>query len=299
MSSKTFTLGADDALVLLDTGKSANDSKRELFNQYIKHFSKLVSGSEEELTMTIHRTIPLTVPDFKPFILPRSSFEFKLGNYIFREGQTYINFANEYLGGGVLKDGFVQEEFILCQSTVLPYLKKLSGFNRIGKNDGSLIAETHIFMDIDPDLYGRVLSNTDPKKIKNMVDLLPKPISILFAGMNAPRNPSYDADLVVHMMSRAYTTFEGSYMIHVAKYGDKPFIVNTGMWGCGAYRNDPLVVFAVQLYAWAMFEMKHPGVKCRLRYHLSDKHTLQPDMEKMYQDMHGLDFDAIITTLLL
>jgi hypothetical protein len=133
-------------------------AKKRIIQRYIELYRHRALGTTAEIYRTpfecLALTSLLTTESLAAAVSGAAALnvEYREGNYVFAPHQTYINFANRHLGGGVLGNGFVQEEFILCQSNFLPTLMRHPTF--VDKTDAPVITRLSLFVDIDKQLYG-------------------------------------------------------------------------------------------------------------------------------------------------
>jgi len=222
-----------------------------------------------------------------------NNVKMNMGTYRFVDHEIYVNFANSNLGGGVLGNGFVQEEFILTQSNALPFfVKSLAGFNKICDSynlkgtpqasrhlRGPLILDLTLLFDIPQGLYGHGKTFRFFGETAKSIKPLNSPIQILFAAMPAPKfhnTARYNAAIVDDMTTRAFSTFLASWKVFQHKKfngsipAGKKFVVHSGRWGCGAFNNNPEVSFIIQMCAWSMLmnhlssKGHHPDIDCQL-----------------------------------
>lgn len=164
-------------------------------------------------------------------------------------GMLQVDFANKYVGGGVLGNGCVQEEirFLICPELIVSRLfsEKLddnevlivSGFERYSKYKG--YASTFNF---DGDYQQSSEATIDD------FGNVQQPTSYLVA-MDALQFPSYVCQYseqnVRRELDKAYVGFYNS------ENSRNPATVATGNWGCGAFGGDSRLKALIQLMAAA------------------------------------------------
>uniref|UniRef100_A0A6A7FZG1 poly(ADP-ribose) glycohydrolase n=2 Tax=Hirondellea gigas TaxID=1518452 RepID=A0A6A7FZG1_9CRUS len=157
-------------------------------------------------------------------------------------GLLQVDFANRFLGGGVLGLGCVQEEirFVICPELLITRLftesldkteaiivigveqyNKSTGYSDTFKFDGNHQDTT------DSDAYGRKLSQL---------------VAIDAVRFSRRAQLQYQETLIIRELNKAYAGFcplDGSE--------GRPVAVATGNWGCGAFKGDPKLKALIQL----------------------------------------------------
>lgn len=161
-------------------------------------------------------------------------------------GLLQVDFANKYVGGGVLGLGCVQEEirFVICPELMVTMLVTeelddtealiVSGIERYSKYEG--------------------YSNTFKWK-GDFVDETPRDdscrrmTSIVAIDALYFRQPllQFKIDNITRELNKAYVGFVGSDI-----YKNNLSAIATGNWGCGAFRGNPKLKVLIQLMAAAV-----------------------------------------------
>ncbi|XP_011267867.2 poly(ADP-ribose) glycohydrolase-like isoform X2 [Camponotus floridanus] len=161
-------------------------------------------------------------------------------------GLLQVDFANKYVGGGVLGLGCVQEEirFVICPELMVTMLVTeelddtealiVSGIERYSKYEG--------------------YSNTFKWK-GDFIDETPRDdscrrmTSIVAIDALYFRQPSlqFKIDNITRELNKAYVGFVGSDI-----YKNNLSAIATGNWGCGAFRGNPKLKVLIQLMAAAV-----------------------------------------------
>ncbi|XP_050444610.1 poly(ADP-ribose) glycohydrolase-like isoform X1 [Cataglyphis hispanica] len=161
-------------------------------------------------------------------------------------GLLQVDFANKYVGGGVLGLGCVQEEirFVICPELMVTMLVTeelddtealiVSGIERYSKYEG--------------------YSNTFKWK-GDFVDETPRDdscrrrTSVVAIDALYFRQPSlqFEIDNITRELNKAYVGFIGSDI-----YKNNLSAIATGNWGCGAFRGNPKLKVLIQLMAAAV-----------------------------------------------
>ena len=162
-----------------------------------------------------------------------------------------VNFANEYIGGGCMQHGRVQEEilfliypeFYFCtllfpkmlnnEAIVVRGLKRYSSYKGYG-NDLKFAKEYEDGCQLDD---GNILETTF-----TCMDAL------RFKKEKQKRN-QYDEDFILRELNKAYIGFQGSSS---EEDQDEKMPVSTGNWGCGEFGGNVELKFLIQWMAATM-----------------------------------------------
>ncbi|XP_044761795.1 poly(ADP-ribose) glycohydrolase-like isoform X2 [Coccinella septempunctata] len=156
-------------------------------------------------------------------------------------GFLQIDFANKYVGGGVLGYGCVQEEirFVICPELLITRLfieqlddteavivrgverfSKYTGYGETFKWDGNYVDNTPF------DIYCRRQTT----------------ISIIDATLFWKADQQYYPSAIIRELNKAYVGFSSHHTDNLAP-------VATGNWGCGAFNGDVKLKMLIQLIA--------------------------------------------------
>ncbi|XP_029166400.1 poly(ADP-ribose) glycohydrolase-like isoform X2 [Nylanderia fulva] len=201
-------------------------------------------------------------------------------------GLLQVDFANKYVGGGVLSLGCVQEEirFVICPELMITMLVTeelddtealiVSGIERYSKYEGysNTFKWKGDFVDETPrdDSYRRMTSIVA--------------IDALYF-----RQPSlqFKIDNITRELNKAYVGFVGSDI-----YKNNLSAIATGNWGCGAFRGNPKLKVLIQLMAAAVAD--RPMV-----YFTFGDTKLRDDVAAMYAHLvqHDIDIARLYSML--
>ncbi|GAB1869593.1 WD repeat and FYVE domain-containing protein 3 [Camponotus japonicus] len=193
-------------------------------------------------------------------------------------GLLQVDFANKYVGGGVLGLGCVQEEirFVICPELIVTMLVTeelddtealiVSGIERYSKYEG--------------------YSNTFKWK-GDFIDETPRDdscrrmTSIVAIDALYFRQPSlqFKIDNITRELNKAYVGFVGSDI-----YKNNLSAIATGNWGCGAFRGNPKLKVLIQLMAAAV------AGRSMVYFTFGDT-TLKDDVAAMYAHLVQHDID--------
>ncbi|XP_070528791.1 poly(ADP-ribose) glycohydrolase isoform X4 [Cardiocondyla obscurior] len=161
-------------------------------------------------------------------------------------GLLQVDFANKYVGGGVLGLGCVQEEirFVICPELMVTMLVTeelddtealiVSGIERYSKYEGysNTFKWKGDFVDETPrDNSGRRMTS----------------IVAIDALYFRQSSLQFNMDNVNRELNKAYVGFVGSDI-----YKNNLPAIATGNWGCGAFRGNPKLKILIQLMAAAV-----------------------------------------------
>ncbi|KAK8385582.1 hypothetical protein O3P69_016390 [Scylla paramamosain] len=157
-------------------------------------------------------------------------------------GLLQVDFANKYLGGGVLGLGCVQEEirFVLCPELIISRL-----FTQVlDKTDALIITGCEQFSRASG--YSSSFRWEGPHEDKTPMDQWGRRLCQVTAidALHFTKQPNiqYEPFYVNRELNKAYAGFkviEGS--------GGIPTGVATGNWGCGAFKGNPRLKALIQL----------------------------------------------------
>lgn len=194
------------------------------------------------------------------------------GVYDPNKENIWVDFANMWLGGGVLNEGNVQEETMAQETPELlavcadadPKTKityqtrtksKLVMFNpdicgeeaMMGNPTPILIKGVHRVLALDSEkLYGHKLETRDQKEIEEGfgITILEQPVKYNLLAIAAPRldhlEQQFDRGTINDLFNTIYAGFS---------MADKNCMVHSGLLGCGAFNNHPTVAIVLQMFA--------------------------------------------------
>ncbi|KAF7991985.1 hypothetical protein HCN44_010786 [Aphidius gifuensis] len=216
----------------------------------ICHYFRRVTASTPEGTITIQRRyIPKeNCPRWDKLTDQLSQLHITSKGTIEAEGAglLQVDFANKYLGGGVLGWGCVQEEirFVICPELMVTMLVTealddtealiITGVEQYSKYKGysSTFKWAGDFIDETPrDNCGRRRTSV------LAIDAL------CFSQAEA----QFKSRNIIRELNKAYVGFSSSEMHH-----DDLSAIATGNWGCGAFRGNPQLKVLIQLMAAAV-----------------------------------------------
>ena len=162
-------------------------------------------------------------------------------------GMMQVDFANKFVGGGVLDEGCVQEEirFLICPELIVSRLIT----EELDTNESLLITGCERFSNYTG--YGRTTQWVSDHRDGNGHDSWGR-LNTQIVAIDARVFRSLTSQLLEHSLLRelnkAYCGFHGD--------NDTRCAVATGNWGCGAFGGDVRLKALLQLMAAA--EAKRP-----------------------------------------
>ncbi|KAL4465057.1 hypothetical protein ABPG72_012240 [Tetrahymena utriculariae] len=164
----------------------------------------------------------------------------------------HCDFANKFLGGGVLRTGCVQEEIML---TVTP--EALAGIlfcQRQNDKDAILITGAQRFCQFEG--YRESFKFVGPHYSNFEVDKLDRK-KVYTLAMNAisfKQNPKdqYKKDKIHRELGKCFIGFQGSSFSESSR--TVPII--TGNWGCGVFKGDPQLKLIIQWLSASLLSRK-------------------------------------------
>ena len=164
------------------------------------------------------------------------------------DGKNYsvVDFANKFIGGGVLGSGCVQEEilFLLCPEL----LASLLFMESMDDNEAILITGHSVF-NSNQDSYSRQFKWSGDYVDNNETDELGRKYRQIIAidainFKNMEDHEQFEKHCIQRELDKAYIGFLG-----LDEFGDKQPSIATGKWGCGAFKGDPGLKYFIQLLA--------------------------------------------------
>jgi len=160
------------------------------------------------------------------------------------QGMLEIDFANAFVGGGVIGGGCVQEEirFLICPELIVSRLFT----ERLQDNEVLVIQGFERYSD-----YTGYASNFkfsgDHKyhPLDNMQGRIPSTLVAMDALKFRSRADQFQRNNIDRELNKAFVGFFNE------DEGDEPSCIATGNWGCGAFGGDPQLKSLIQLMAAA------------------------------------------------
>lgn len=188
---------------------------------------------------------------------PLSEVVMKEGSIQEAHGSLQIDFANKYLGGGVLNTGCVQEEIMfsvapehLCSLLVTECLAPQEAAIIKGAQEYSKFTGYGDEFKYAGDFQGEI----QPLDKFMRRDI----ITVAIDAMNfrtTDVKKQFQIESILREMNKALAGFQGSIQERNEKT-DVSRVVATGRWGCGAFRGDPQLKFIVQWLACSKAQRK-------------------------------------------
>ncbi|VDM38707.1 unnamed protein product [Toxocara canis] len=186
-------------------------------------------------------------------------------------GMLQVDFANQYIGGGVLGSGCVQEEirFLICPEMIVSMLL----CERMDHNESIVIVGAQRYSDYEG--YGDSfqwypLHSPDPLSRDRFERLRCEMVAIDALPFSKPQH-QFNIDIVDRELLKAYSGFcvrDGS-----AK------AVATGNWGCGVFGGDLHLKSVIQMMAASM----HARPLC---YFTFGKRNFANQLRAFYEELH-------------
>lgn len=162
------------------------------------------------------------------------------------ENAIEIDFANKFLGGGVLRHGMVQEEIMF---TVAPECLIGLLFNYVMEEPEAILiqgtqtycaykgyaksfAYTGNFVDTKP------LSEVNPRIFNREI------VAIDAIPFKEDPARQYDSKFIIREINKAYVGFSAGIDLSKTRK-----CISTGRWGCGVFKGDPQLKFLLQWIA--------------------------------------------------
>jgi len=173
---------------------------------------------------------------------PLTKLKFLPGGIELAEGTLQTDFANEYIGGGVMQRGCVQEEIMFLVKPEC--LVSLVLFAVMQPNEAIVISGTRTYSEYKG--YGFSFRWTKPFNGKLPSLTKEGQYKTSFVAIDAIYGGTQgEAFLIQREMHKAYVGFSADEK----EVGFKTDTVSTGKWGCGAFRGTPVIKLIVQWIA--------------------------------------------------
>lgn len=259
---------------------AAKIAKLECFLNYARRMKAHLPETE---TISIERVCLDTNTDYGANSWSKASellseVVMKEGSIQEAKGALQIDFANRFLGGGVLRTGCVQEEItfaiapehiigILFTECLLSYeaavIKGAQEYSKhVGYGDSFRFNGDFESEKIPADEFGRL-------------DIVTVAIDAMNFRMGDPNN-QFKLENVLREMNKALVGFRGPVIDKTADADGKKDVA-TGRWGCGAYKGDPQLKLVIQWLACSRVKRR------MLFYPLGDKSlALAPELSKKF-----------------
>ncbi|KAL4476176.1 hypothetical protein ABPG74_009909 [Tetrahymena malaccensis] len=179
----------------------------------------------------------------------------KDGNIEDFENAIHLDFANAYIGGGVLDHGLVQEEirFMISPELIISRLF----CPKMEDREAIMIIGSEIYTKYSGygDTFhceGRVDQSNIKLDSQNRKLTAVLAIDAIHYGQSYDQNIQYRMNSIIRELLKAYIGFHGGQELiqsEQALQNGQKFQVSTGRWGCGIFMGDPQLKFLIQWVA--------------------------------------------------
>lgn len=203
--------------------------------------AKVRRVSFERLNLSLEKSKTMNDKYFEKCTAPLTQVTIKTQGYVEDEDKALItDFANKYLGGGVMNRGFVQEEVLfveypeLLMSTFI--WARLQDYEAVSIVGPRKIGPYDDFMDLDKlNRIDRTFIAIDALNLYSFKDQI---------------GQFYEKD-TLRELKKAFVGFKGDSK-EEAK--GTPKAVSTGRWGWGAFNGNAELKFLIQWIAWSILK---------------------------------------------
>lgn len=235
-------------------GKKPYGSKVAKLKMILYYFSRLAKyQSNPEERITFKREVVLDFPDWSKCKETLTTVVAHTEGRIEDEGKDsiQIDFANKFIGGGVLNYGCVQEEIRFCISPECLVSRYLC--ESLSDNESLLIIGTERYSKYSG--YASSTQFSGPYEDSSEIDEKYRRKSVISAidaiHFYKP-DIQFQPKLIYREINKAYVGFLCRDDCNYIKQMD----IATGNWGCGAFKGDKSLKFFIQLVAATLSKRK-------------------------------------------
>ena len=212
----------------------------------IFHYLEVVTDSLPIGTLTFTRQVCSVLPQWEKLVRPCTKLYATSRGLIEDDGHGMLqaDFANKFIGGGVLRQGCVQEEirFMVCPEMILSLLFT----EELCENEALIMTGAERFSYYSG--YANTFKWQGGYNDSTLADSWRRKTTQVVAIDAIPfRNQwaQFQPDLLRRELNKAYAGF----MTSEKSSSGKNAAVATGKWGCGAFRGDPHLKTVIQWMA--------------------------------------------------
>jgi hypothetical protein len=232
------------------------------------------------------------------------------GYYDYKNDGVWVDFANKDLGGGVFRNGFVQEEIMCLEMPELANAaaQKTQLITRSGSGEGVmegspeplLFSGVRRVLDIEKDhLYGdKWLKVSEFDVTCTYSPFLQSHQHVIVLAMAAPKlkDKSHQKDL--DTIKDLFNTFCAGFELVATDASQKGTVtVNTGPIGCGDFANDKVVVHVLQHLA-----AEYVGNKSSVQFDVNfwgygdqkENQQIDQDYKDIYKESKGKKIEDLL-----
>ena len=277
-------------LLQISKDSSKNNAKIEKLKCVYHYFERLNDILDMKITY-IRVCMSIKSEDFwllskKPLTKVHLKDDGFIEDYI--KNTIQLDFANKYLGGGVLFQGLVQEEIRFCINPEL--FPSMILYDCLKDNEAAIIIGTEQYSSYTgyKELFKYSDDFKDPaENIEN--DPFQKDVVILAIDAIKYFNPNiqFKKEEVLRELNKAFIGFHGN-----GNYpeGEKKRAIATGRWGCGAYHGNSQLKFLIQWIACAECE--------REMYFYRNKDKELEDIENVIASLEKENVGSVMKAIL-
>jgi len=181
--------------------------------------------------------------------------------YTYKPFEAYVDFANRLIGGGVMRGGLVQEEVMLLESSVLPFIAESRTKDNAAPFSFALDIPLNS-LDVSPvvlkfrminqlKIYGNARSIIDEASAaKNLVSRA-NVVDIYVPAMAAPHFSGGETQYSMALLEQMYNVaFRAFFTTLLAQHAENhALVIHSGNWGAGVFGNSLYMSWAIQRLA--------------------------------------------------
>lgn len=174
--------------------------------------------------------------------------------------EWHVNFADPHLFVAYGSSLFAQDEMQVAEHPALGAL--LESLHALGRptvtvEDGRptpvLVMGVERRCSIAPQgVYGKAFAHADADAVRRATTKIDPPTITNLIAMAAPAwgHGSYSAETIRYILTSAFTGFRSAALASARHHGEnRPVIVHTGFWGCGAFGGNRVLMAMLQILA--------------------------------------------------
>lgn len=258
--------------------------KRFIFKQrYDNYFKDLQENLRIEVKVAEEWTPTL---DFKP-----AKIDFTSRYYKWASNEVFVGFSNHIFGGGILEEGWVQEEqLVSCLELFVHILELQRDYTQLDKTP--CIIKTKAFANPKIEYYGHEgLDKIERNSESNDVDYVADAVDIHWLSMAAINLGTRSRVTKTDITDMIRTAFRAFVLVG---RNTEPTRINSGKWGAGVFGWEPEVSMLIQYVAFSYSGLPSKGHTLLLSTAGDKEFTKYTDVFKELNDLPDKSWNNIV-----